>query len=113
MAVSEQSESRAQPHRPNGVIGVTGGLAVLSEESPTKRCWTSIENTIKEVSAHYEANWPLPRQPPACSDGCKQGMHCQQKDMPDVLNKENFKAVRAARLKKWLWAMLGIRGISR
>ena len=61
-AVPEQGESKAQPHRPQGVMGVPGAMSAPAGESPTKRRSTNTERPIKESTSHYDVNLPSLRR---------------------------------------------------
>ena len=100
VAVTAQCEWITQPQRPKGAIGITGALVDPSQESSTKRRWTTIESASKELTAHYGANWPsLRRLPARCNSGCRSDATCHPKNMPDVLSPQNLQAMRATRLR--------------
>ena len=73
--------------------GVTGALAVPSEESPTKRQWSRNKAKTEELSEHFKANWPTPCGKTACCGDAQTGPD----DMPDASSNENREAVQATR----------------
>ena len=88
----ESGEMRARPQKLKNAtenFGVTGALAVPSEELPTKRRWSTIKTMTGELSEQFKADWPTPCRQIACC-GDVQTPSRWLEDMPDAFSKENF-----------------------
>ena len=101
-AVTESGEMRARPQRFKNATeknGVTGALAVPSEESPTKRRWSTTKTMTGELSEQFKADLPTPCRQTACC-GDVQTLSCWPEDMPDAFSKENFEAFQVAQRRR-------------